>query len=145
MLTKPALVVDDNLANRDFLERLMVSAGFDVVSACTGQEALVYAQNQTELLLALLDMELPDMNGIQLTAALRARHPQAYIVVATMHDDYSIIESSMRKGANVFLVKPHGFMELYRRLTTTDFSTLREQGAVIIDQYGVRPFGNAIK
>jgi len=145
MLNKPALVVDDNAANRDFLERLMVSAGFDVMSAANGQDALAHAESQTELLLALVDMELPDMNGIQLTAALRARHPQAYIVVATMHDDYTIIESAIRKGANVFLVKPHGFMELYRRLTTTDFKTLHQQGAVIIDQYGARPFDSAAK
>ncbi len=143
MNTKPALVVDDNAANRDFLERLMISAGFNVTSASTGKEALAYAESQPELLLALIDMELPDMNGIQLTAALRACHPKAYLVVATMHDEYSIIEGVMRKGANVFLVKPHGFMELYRRLTTTDFKALHEQGAMVIDQYGVRPFSTA--
>lgn len=145
MTRKPALVVDDNPANRDFLERLMMSAGFDVLGASTGKEALTHAESQPELLLALIDMELPDMNGIQLTAALRARYPDAYIVVATMHDEYSIIESVMQKGANVFLVKPHGFMELYRRLTSNDFKTLREQGAVVIDQYGVRLFDAATR
>lgn len=123
----------------------MLSAGFNVKAAATGKDALAIVEGEPTLTLAIIDMELPDMNGIQLTATLRARYPDAYIVVATMHDDYALIEAVMQKGADVFLIKPHGFMELYRRLTTNDLSVLRRQGAVVIDQYGLRPFNTAVK
>ncbi|MCU0500101.1 MAG: response regulator [Anaerolineae bacterium] len=143
MAEKRALVVDDNPANRDFLERLMSMAGFQVSGAMTGQAALDACADCTDLKLALIDMELPDMNGIQLTSRLREMYPKALLVVATMHDERSLMESVFLKGGNIFLVKPHGFMELFKRLTTVDLAVLREAEAMVIDQYGPRPFFTA--
>jgi DNA-binding response OmpR family regulator len=88
--------------------------------------------------LAVIDMELPDMNGIQLTGELRALSDDTYIVVATVHDERSLTDAVLIKGANVFLVKPHGFMELYKRLTTAEIATLRKEPFTTIDQYGAR-------
>lgn len=135
-----ALVVDDTPANRDFLERLLKQAGFDILGASTGKAALGLVENLDELALALIDMQLPDMPGLQLTYDLRRRFPHAYIVVATMHDERSLMESVFVKGGNCFLVKPHGFMELYRRLTTVSIKDLLETECVVIDQYGPRNF-----
>ncbi|MDX1992055.1 MAG: response regulator [bacterium] len=139
-MSKITLVVDDTFANRDFLERLMVQAGFDVRGASSGREALGLLEDVDDLALALIDMQLPDVNGLQLTYTLRQRYPDAYLIVATMHDERTLMESVFLKGGNVFLVKPHGFMELYKRLTTTDLKELRQGGFVVIDQYGPRPF-----
>lgn len=138
-LTKSALVVDDNFANRDFLARLLATAGFDVLSAANATSALDIAQAQ-RIDLAVIDMELPDMNGIHLTGRLRELHPETHIVVATMHDERSLIDEVVTKGANVFLVKPHGFMELYKRLTTTEIVTLCQQPFTVIDQFGARAY-----
>ncbi len=140
MPDRTALVIDDNPANCDFLARLMTAAGFQVRSSATAAEALDFAAGLAQMELALIDMELPDMNGIQLTGMLRRQFPQAYLVVATMHDEISMIESVFERGGNVFLVKPHGFMELFKRLTTTDLKTLCAAGCQVIDQYGPRPF-----
>ncbi len=140
MTQKTALVIDDTFANRDFLERLLMTAGFDVHGAGTGKAGLDLAADIDDLALAVIDMQLPDMNGLQLTYSLRQRYPQAYLIVATMHDERSLMESVFLKGGNVFLVKPHGFMELYKRLTTISLEELRQNGAVVIDQYGPRPF-----
>jgi CheY-like chemotaxis protein len=140
MTTKNALVVDDNTANRDFLERLLASAGFQVLSAINGQQALELSTPDTELKLAMIDMELPDINGIQLTYMLRERFPKAYIVVATVHDERSMIEAVYSRGGNCFLIKPHGFMELYKRLTTISLSELREGPYTVIDQFGPRTY-----
>lgn len=145
MSDKSALVVDDTPANRDFLERLMMAAGFTVYAASSAQAALDLVKDRTTLSLALVDMQLPDMNGIQLTSMLRKQFPSSYIVVATMHDELSMIESVSQKGGNVFLVKPHGFMELFKRVTTTDLSSLCSHDFMVIDQYGPRPFAVAVK
>lgn len=135
---KTALVIEDNPANRDFLVRLLATAGFEVHSGANAATALELAKTITTLDLAVVDMELPDMNGIQLTGVLRGMHEESYIIVATMHDERSLADSVFAKGGNVFLVKPHGFMELYKRLTTSDLNKLCQGPCMVIDQYGPR-------
>ena len=56
MSDKSALVVDDTPANRDFLERLMMAAGFTVYAASSAQAALELVKDRTTLSLALVDM-----------------------------------------------------------------------------------------
>jgi CheY-like chemotaxis protein len=145
MSEKYALIVDDTPANRDFLERLISHAGYQVLGVPSGSAALEQVTTFTQLDLALVDMQLPDMNGLRLTADLRERFPQAYLVIATMYDDRSMMQSAFARGCNVFLVKPHGFMELFKRLTTMDMNQLREGPFLLIDQYGPRPFTGALR
>ena len=145
MTQKNAIVIDDNPANRDFLERLITQAVFDVQGASSGKAAISIIESLDHLELALVDMELPDINGLQLTQRIRERFPHAYIVVATMHDERTLMEKTFAKGGNCFLVKPHGFMELFKRLTTIDTSELINAGDIVIDQYGPRKFTFATK
>lgn len=134
-----ALVVDDEPANRDFVERLLQTAGFNVVGAGTGAEALKAAKTMTTLTLALVDQELPDSTGLEIITKLRTDHPAALLVMATMHDDRPLIDQAFVAGIDVFLVKPHGFMELYRRLNEAQADTSRLR-RLVIDQYGPRPY-----
>jgi len=138
MSKRIALVVDDTPANRDFVERLMVQADFEVRGASSFAEAIQQVEGLEQLALALVDIQLPDSNGLQLTQELRRKYPDAYLVVATMYDQRSLVEQVFTIGGNVYLVKPHGFMELFKRLTTSDMETLRNEGNLIIDQYGPR-------
>jgi DNA-binding response OmpR family regulator len=135
-----ALVVDDTPANRDFLERLLTQAKFDVRGAYTGKEALTHTESIDDLALAVVDMELPDTSGLDLTRKLRTKYPNVYIVVATMHDERYLMTNVFDRGGNCFLVKPHGFMELFKRLTTMSLDQLREGADTVIDQYGPRTF-----
>jgi len=134
-----ALVVDDEPANRDFLERLLQTASFKVVGASSAAEAFAAAKAVPALALALVDHELPDATGLEVILTLRASYPDALLVMATMHDDRPLIDLAFASGVDVFLVKPHGFMELYRRLkeAETNTASLRR---LIIDQYGPRPY-----
>lgn len=142
MPKRKALVVDDTPANRDFLERLLEQAGFEVSGAATEQEALADCKELEAVDLAVVDMQLPDGSGLSLTQKLRERCPKAYLVVATMYDERSLMDSTFERGGNCFLVKPHGFMELFKRLTTSDLDELREASCLIIDQYGPRAANN---
>ncbi|MCC7448895.1 MAG: response regulator [Anaerolineae bacterium] len=134
-----AIVVDDEPANRDFLERLLQTASFTVVGASSAAEAFQVAEKFSPLALALVDQELPDATGLDVILKLRATNPDALLVMATMHDDRPLIDRAFACGVDVFLVKPHGFMELYRRLkeAETNTASLRR---LIIDQYGPRPY-----
>jgi CheY-like chemotaxis protein len=134
-----AVVIDDEPANRDFLERLLATASFKVTGAASGTEGLKAAKAVPSLALALVDQELPDSTGLEIIAKLRADNPDAVLVMATMHDDRTLIDQAFEAGVDVFLVKPHGFMELYRRIQEVDSnaSLLRR---LVIDQYGPRPY-----
>jgi DNA-binding response OmpR family regulator len=133
-----ALVIDDTPANLDFFERLLKQAGFNIFGASSGKQAISHLETLHNLRLAVVDMELPDASGLQLTQRIRAMFPQAYIVVATMHDERSLMMDVFRAGGNCFMVKPHGFMELFKRVTTMDLDGLRDGDCTIIDQYGPR-------
>jgi len=144
MSKKQALIVEDTAANRMFFERLLIQAGFEVVGAETGKAALEQANAMETVSLAVLDMEIPDINGLELTVRLRKQYPDACIIIATMHDERSLMQSAFDKGCDVFLVKPHGFMELFKRLTTEGSAGLHSNRPLIIDQFGPRPFEVAI-
>ncbi len=135
---KVALVVDDEPANRDFLVRLLEQAQMVVTGASEGEEALQIADRFEAIHLLAIDHKLPDMDGVELVAKMRERFPDAYIVVATMLDDRSLMAKAFDNGCNVFLVKPHGFMELFQRLQGGIPEDTSQQ--FVIDQYGLRPF-----
>jgi len=134
-----AMVVDDEPANREFAERLLQMAAFTVKGASTGAEALAAARSVPKLTLALIDMELPDASGLAVIRTLRVENPNAILIMATMHDDRALMARAFESGCDVFLVKPHGFMELFRRIKDWDLNVASLQ-KLIIDQYGPRPY-----
>ncbi len=140
-----AIVVDDTPANRDFLARLLIAAGYEVQAVSTGQDALDALARLPALELAMVDMQLPDMSGLQLTDHLRTTFPDACIVVATMYDDRSWKEKAFEHGCDAYLVKPYGFMELYQRLTTQGVGSVKGAAPMVIDQYGPRPFQMSVR
>ncbi|MDQ7024561.1 MAG: response regulator [Anaerolineae bacterium] len=140
MNPKKALIVEDTAANRIFFERLLQHAGFDVTGVETGQDALQKIHESDSWSLALIDMEIPDMSGLELTSRIRKQFPNTCIVIATMHDERSLMQSAFDKGCDIFLVKPYGFMDLFKRLTTEGTARLQESHPFVIDQYGARKF-----
>ncbi|MEM9953701.1 MAG: response regulator [Chloroflexota bacterium] len=139
-MAQKALILEDTPANLQFFERLFSQAGFDIIPATTGKQALEQLNNQTDITLAVLDMEVPDCTGIEMTHILRQRYPDMCIVVATMHDSRTMMQDAFDVGCDVFLVKPHGFMELFKRLTTDGSHVLHANRPIIIDQFGPRAF-----
>lgn len=109
-------------------------------SAGTGAAALQAIEGLSQLSLAMVDWKLPDTTGLELATVIRERFPDTYLIIATMYDERSMMEAAFNKGCNVFLVKPHGFMELFQKLTATDIRDLRTGPNLVIDQYGPRLF-----
>jgi CheY-like chemotaxis protein len=127
-------------ANREFVMRLLNGAKFKVISASTGKTAHELIVSQDQLPMAIVDMKLPDMSGLDLIVELRKKFPKAYLVVASMYDERMTIDKAFAAGCNVYLVKPHGFMELYKRLSQSELSALCADPSLVIDQYGPRLF-----
>jgi CheY-like chemotaxis protein len=134
-----ALVIDDEPANRDFLVRLLEQAKLEVLGAESGQAALKITDGIGTLALVVIDHRLPDMDGVDLLVKLREKYPDARMIMATMLDERALMAKAFENGCNVFLVKPHGFMELFRRLQRYGPDD-DELNRMIIDQYGLRPY-----
>jgi len=135
-----ALIIEDTPANRDFFDRLIQQAGFETYPAARGDEALKIADSLDSLGLAIIDMQMPDISGLDLTYRLREKFPDACLIVATMHDERSLMESAFNKGCNIFMVKPHGFIDLFKVLSSQGIESLVKQSPLTIDQHGLRPF-----
>lgn len=133
-----ALVIDDEPANRDFLMRLLEQAKLKVRGASTAAEALQIIKEFKNLTLIVIDNKLPDMDGVELLCQLRPQYPNARLIMATMLDERALMAKAFDNGCDVFLVKPHGFMELFRRLQLP--SSDENLKRLVIDQYGPRPY-----
>jgi CheY-like chemotaxis protein len=136
---KCALVIDDEPANRDFLVRLLEQAKLEVFGAGSGEEAIKIAECHETMALVVIDNKLPDTDGVALLIKMRERYPQARMVMATMLDERALMAQAFENGCNVFLVKPHGFMELFRRIMQSGIES-DDLNRMIIDQYGPRPY-----
>src|SRR3954454_409040 len=76
-----AIVVDDSRAARSILRRTLLSLGLEVVEAGNGAEALDKLRAEPPVDLALVDWNMPVMDGLQFVKALRADHTYADVVV----------------------------------------------------------------
>src|SRR3954454_15867474 len=107
------LIVDDIPETRDHLTKLL---GFEsdmivVGAASGGREAIALA---TELLpdVVLMDINMPDMDGIATTEQLSTTVPSAAVVMMSVQGEADYLRRSMLAGAREFLVKPFGSDEL---------------------------------
>ena len=100
------LLVDDHQLVRDGLRaRLGDIAEFEIVGeAANGQEALA-ASDTLRPDLALVDVGLPDMNGIELASALGQRCPALRVLILSMYDSPGYVQSAMQAGARGYVLK----------------------------------------
>jgi len=99
------LVVDDDLVVRRMLGDTLGRAGYQVVAAASSAEALRLAADD-EPALAIIDLVLPDGDGIELLGSLRAAWPALPAVVVTAYVEPRSIVEAMRRGAVDYLGKP---------------------------------------
>jgi adenylate cyclase len=105
------LVVDDNPTNVKILQTRLASAGYDLVTAADGEEALVAARESTPDLI-LLDVMMPRLDGIEVCRRLRAdpQFPFTPIVLVTALSETKDMVAGLDAGGDEYLTKPidHG-------------------------------------
>lgn len=120
------LIVDDHPAFRYGIRAVLETRTcFKVVAeAGSAKEALTEAKKKealddpekTDIDLVLLDTHMPDMDGIELTPQLRARYPELFILILTMHEESRYIRRAMGAGADGYLVKTATPVELFETI-----------------------------
>ena len=127
------LVVDDHPMVRQGLRSMLAGADVEVVGeAGTGADATHEAANARPDVV-LLDMKLPDLDGLAVLAGVRRAAPDAHVLVVSMLDDATLVRRALDAGARGWLLKG-----VSRRELLAAIRALRE-GALIIDPALVRP------
>jgi cyclic di-GMP phosphodiesterase len=110
------LVADDNQSNRDLLAEILIGQGYKVVCAEDGKEAL-HAIHSRTVDLALLDVMMPGMTGIDICRSIKSRPETRFIPVVLVTGLTSVDERirGIRVGADDFLNKPVNSEELLAR------------------------------
>ena len=110
------LIVDDHPMVREGLRSMLESAGVQIVGdAGTGGDAL-RAASAREPEVVLLDLELPDLDGLAVLRQLKAQAPAMAVLVITMHDDPSLVRRAVEAGASGYVLKGVGRRELLAAL-----------------------------
>ena len=115
MNDKTVLVVDDDDAFRTVLAGELSHRGFEVTSAATGAEALERVA-AAEPKVVLLDLRLPDANGIDVLKAIRSRAPAVEVIMLTGHASVESGIQGMQLGAFDYVMKPVPLDELLDKM-----------------------------
>jgi len=103
--TAKILVVDDEVNIRTSLKEMLARDGHQVVTAESGEAALALLSTH-EFDLALIDLKLTGIGGIEVLTALRQRSPDTVAIVLTAHASLETAVEALRKGAHDYLFKP---------------------------------------
>lgn len=111
------LLVDDNEMNRDMLSRRLRKRGYDVTAVSGGREALSLVQRE-DFDLVLLDIMMPDIDGIEVLKTLRKQHSlvELPVIMVTAKNHNDDVVNALSLGANDYVQKPLQFEVLLARI-----------------------------
>ncbi len=103
-----ALIIDDSKAMRSILGRILREIGFEVVEAANGRDAINRLPEAGKVDLALVDWNMPEMNGLDFIRAVRADHiyDGVLLMMVTTETETDNVVRALAAGANEYVMKP---------------------------------------
>jgi len=105
------LVVDDDMSVRTTFSSVLRKEGYRVTAVKNGYEA-IKAIDEESFDLALVDLGMPGMDGIEVLEKIKTRRPQTRVIIFTGYGSITTAVEAMRKGATDYLNKPFSPEEL---------------------------------
>jgi len=118
------LVVDDAGIVRLACQRALEREGFEVRTAADGQAAIM-AMQQRPASVVLLDLKMPNINGLELMRPMAELWPEIEVVIITAYKDNNMIEECRKLGANSILIKPFNDVKIVVRETAKALTRAR--------------------
>jgi len=112
------LVVDDEQRFVDELEEFLKGKGFKIFSANHPVKAMSIIDEET-LDIAVLDIRLPGMSGLELLEKIKSRKPEIEVIMISGHGDMNTVIDAMRKGATDYFAKPFRLTDVYKAIVRT--------------------------
>ncbi len=113
---KKVLILEDEENIRSFVVINLKRAGYEVVEAGTGQDALDRLQDQPDISVAILDVMLPDIDGFEVCRRIRATSKQLGIIMLTARTQEMDKVTGLMTGADDYVTKPFSPAELVARI-----------------------------
>lgn len=129
MSNPSVLVVDDEPAIRRLLRTALGSQAWRVIEARTGEMALNMAMEVVPDLV-VLDLGLPDMDGVDVLRRLRSAHPTLPVVILSVRDDERGKVAALEAGADDYVTKPFSMAELVARMRNAVRHALQQEGTI---------------
>jgi DNA-binding response OmpR family regulator len=131
------LLIEDDGRIRQIVERGLGARGFSVFSAPDAESA-IEALRGRRFALVLLDLGLPDADGLALLRAIRAARPRLPVIVVTARDDLRSKLDGLNGGADDYVTKPFSIAELAARIQTrlrwrAESGVVLEAGSLTLD------------
>ncbi|HEX3031666.1 MAG TPA: sigma-54 dependent transcriptional regulator [Bacillota bacterium] len=105
------LIIDDEESMRWILAKALEKEGYNTLTAATGGEGLAkFNANSPDLV--LLDLRLPDMDGVEVLKAVKKEQPQVPVIMITAHGTVETAIEAMKAGAGDYISKPFDMEEL---------------------------------
>jgi DNA-binding NtrC family response regulator len=131
------LVVDDEEIIRHLFQRTLEEAGYNVVTAANGEEALQEV-NKSEPEMVLLDIRMPGLSGMEVLSKLTNDYPNICVIMVTAVGDTKTAVEAMKLGAYDYITKPAQAKDVVRRvqkaLEKRDLNLQREQFLIELQQ-----------
>lgn len=114
------LVCEDELSIRSFVVVNLRRAGYEVIEAGSGEEALALYGEHPDVAIALLDVMMPGIDGFETCRRLRAQNAGMGIIMLTARTQETEKVNGLRMGADDYVTKPFGIAELLARVAALD-------------------------
>ncbi len=115
--TETILMVDDEEFVRELGNRILTKAGYTVLEARNGKEALeVCEQEHERISLVILDLIMPEMGGVECLRELLKHHPQAKVLIASGFSADASVTQCLEYGAKGFVRKPFRLQQLLQQI-----------------------------
>lgn len=139
------LLLEDDVALSDILDEHLKDRGFDVTLAYSGDEALdFFVENKYDL--ALLDINTPNMSGLEVLHSLREYKNNTPIIIMTAYQDTKHLKEAFENGGDDYIKKPFDLEELDQRINKLCryFAIEQNQEILISDNITFNPNENAL-
>ncbi len=121
------LVAEDNLATVDVMKEFLEYNNYEVITAKNGRDACDKIENVPGIKIALMDISMPVMNGIDAVRKIRESNVPLIIIMVTAFSDQELMKEAAVAGADDFIMKPVDLLQLKSRLELSEKASFFHQ------------------
>ena len=111
------LLVDDEVEFVETFSERLKMRNLEILSAFSGKEALQILESNQDTEVVILDVKMPEMDGIETLAEIKKRYPLAEVIMLSGHADVESAIEGMRQGAFDYLMKPCEMDDIMAKIT----------------------------